>query len=240
MTRIIVHAGFYKTGTTSLQRYVEQNAALFGDHFFYCSKAQLSEAAIAAREFGARPFWWRRSAFRHAFERVVADLPDAKIIVMSREQFSGTMPGFKTILGRRITSNLQAGIPLAKEIGRALRGHYKQDANVEFLFTLRDGESWVKSLYGHVQRSRKHPEDYAKFRRHFPQEIELQTQANRIAQAAGADRVHFSFLENTADHRFGPAKALLDVLDLPSEICEKLPAAHHENKSSPLSVRDVP
>ncbi|AML50518.1 hypothetical protein RC74_03855 [Falsihalocynthiibacter arcticus] len=47
-TRIIIHAGFYKTGATSLQAYSERISALFGDQIFYCSRDQLSDAAIAA------------------------------------------------------------------------------------------------------------------------------------------------------------------------------------------------
>lgn len=239
MTRIIIHAGFYKTGTTSFQRYFEQNATLFESKFHYCSKAQLSEAAIAAREFGTRPFWWRLRAFRRAFEELVTTLPDADVIVLSREQFSGAMPGFKTIFGRRITSNATAGLPLAKEMSRALRRRFGENASIEFLFTLREGEAWVKSLYGHVQRSKNMTQDFAAFRNSFPKNIDLLSEAASIAQAAMADEFHTSFLEATSTHPLGPAKALIDLLALPTDFCEKLPPARHENKGSCQKTRDA-
>lgn len=239
MTRIIIHAGFYKTGTTSFQRYFEVNAALFENKFYYCSKAQLSHAAIAAREFGTRPFWWRLRAFRRAFETVVTTLPDADVIVISREQFSGAMPGFKTIFGRRITSNATAAIPLAKEINRALRRRFGENTCIEYLFTLREGESWVKSIYGHVQRSRTVTQDFATFRSSFPEKIDLLPEAASIAQAANADDFHTSFLEDTSAHPLGPAKALIDLLALPTDFCEKLPPARHENKGSSQKTRDA-
>lgn len=239
MTRIIVHAGFYKTGTTSLQAYFEENAALFEGSCFYCSKAQLSAAAIAARKFGTRPFWWRRRAFRSAFERAVASLPDANVIVMSREQFSGSMPGFKTVLRRRTISNSSAGIPLSREITRALRRRFGKEASIEFLFTLRDGEAWAKSLFGHIARTTNAEDDYDAFRTEFPAKINLREQANSIGKAAKADRVHLSFLEETAAHPLGPAKALIDLLDLPTETYEKLPPARHENKRFSFQSREI-
>ncbi|WP_380056676.1 hypothetical protein ACFE33_02930 [Falsihalocynthiibacter sp. SS001] len=238
MTRVIVHAGFYKTGTTSLQRYFERNAhRLDGVHYF--KKDAFSDSAVAARMYALRPFIWRRLSFRRAFERALETLPDTQIIILSREQFSGVMPGSRTIWRRRVTDFRTAGIPLAREISRALKRRFGPETEIEFLYTLRDGESWVHSVYRHQLRSRKLTESFKPFRKTFPTTIDLRQQADDIAKAARATSVHFSTLEDTASSKFGPATALLGLLDLDESTLNELPRARLENEglSEELTVQ---
>ena len=77
MTRVIVHAGFYKTGTTSLQAYLARHRAALAPWFDYYGQADFEQAGAEARIYGQRPFPWRKARFRAALRRFLAGIPDA-------------------------------------------------------------------------------------------------------------------------------------------------------------------
>jgi hypothetical protein len=189
----------------------------------------MSKAAVAARKFGTHPFWWRRMQFRREFRRLVAGLPDTDTIILSREQFTGSLPGYSTVFRRRVTDFRAAAAPLAREMVTLLRRRFGQGTQIEILFSLREGESWIKSVYGHILRSRKLTEDFAQFRESFPAIIDLAQQAREIGDASGADKLHFSTLEATGAHRLGPASALIELLSLDEPVRDALPSAPIKN-----------
>ena len=228
MTRVIVHAGFHKTGTTSLQTYLARNRKALKPWFDYYGKAEFLQAGAAARIYGQRRFAWRRRAFRRAFRRFLDTIPRAGTIVLSRETFAGAMPGHRDFLGRTLTSYTPAAVPLAREITRALRRRFGPDTVVEFLYTIRERESWLRSVYGHLLRSIHLTEDYEVFRATLADTPDLREQANAIAAALQPVPVHMARLEDFSDHPAGPAGAVLVLAGVPDDLAASLPPARHE------------
>lgn len=239
MTRVLVHAGFHKTGTTSLQSYLAQNSKALAPYFTFYTKDAFPEAARLSRLYGQRRFPWRRKAFRAAFAGFLSGIPDAASIVLSRETFAGIMPGHRDWRGRPIQNFRRAGIPLCADIVDAIRQRFGPQVDIAFLFTTRDPETWLNSVYGHLVRSIHLTEGFDGFRSQFRQPVDLDREANRIARALLKVRVHIARLEDLADRPEGPAAAVLDVIGVPEEVRRTLPRAkrHNERQSADLEAK---
>ncbi|MFC7703026.1 hypothetical protein ACFQXB_02315 [Plastorhodobacter daqingensis] len=229
MIRVIVHAGFHKTGTSSLQLYFETHRRALGPWLSYYGKADFPLAGTLARTYAERPFAWRRRAFRHAFRQFLAPIPAAPMIVLSRETFAGVMPGHRNWLGRTVKGYAYSAVPICGEIRTELMRRFGPDTQVEFLLTTRERESWIRSVYGHLLRSIHLTEDYEAFRARLPATLDLQHEAAEIARQLSPVRVHVAALEDYGTCREGPAAALLDLAGVPLDLRNRLPPARRAN-----------
>lgn len=229
MTRVIVHPGFHKTGTSSLQSYLGQNRAALAPYVAFYGKAAFLQAGSAARIYGQKPYPWRLRAFRGALDRFLTSIPDAPVIVLSRETFSGAMPGHKRLFGRMVKDYQGVAVPLGRQICAALQARFGPDVQIEFLYTLRDREPWIRSVYGHLVRSIHLTEDFEAFRARFRRLMDPAAEARAIAAALPLHAVHLARLEDIGGHREGPASCLMDLLDIPAELRAALPPARRAN-----------
>ena len=220
--RVLVHAGFYKTGTTSLQGFLADNRAALAPWFAYYGQGAFHDAGARAREYAQAPFPGGLKAFRLALRSFLSEVPDGTDIVMSRENFSGAMPGHRDWLGRPITG-FPVAKPLLRDLKKELFRRFGPGTQVEILFTTRAREAWLRSVHGHLLRSIRLEEDFDGFSLHFKRLGTLEDEARRLE----AD--HVVRVETHADHPFGPAKAILDLMGVPDEVQAGLPPARRRN-----------
>ncbi len=230
MMRVIVHPGFHKTGTTSLQDFLHDNRDMLAPYLRCYGKADFPDAGAAARIYAQRPFPWRLYRFRLALRRFLQGLPEGGTIVLSRETFSGGMPGHRRIDGALITSYHQPALRLARAIIAELRRRFGQDVDITFFYTTRAREAWIESVYGHLLRSIRLTDDFAAFRARFPALASLEEEARRMAVALAPVPVVTAALEEWGNHRNGPAEALLELAGVPEEVRARLAPARRANR----------
>ncbi|MDD8022888.1 MAG: hypothetical protein PHX82_07270 [Paracoccaceae bacterium] len=233
MTRIVVHAGFHKTGTTSLQDYLRHNPHRLTDHAAIYLKEDFLAAGNCGRLYGLRPYPWRLWRFRHALRQFLTGIEAVPQIFLSWEGFSGVMPGHQRLLTGTIRDFSRSAIPLARTIASELRHRFGPDCQIEFLYTLRDRESWIRSVWGHLVRSIRLTQDFASFRRGLPDLPRLDAEAARIARALAPVPVHTSWLEDCRNDPLGPAGAALRLLGVPEATLATLPPAPTRNLADP-------
>ncbi|MGR3434333.1 MAG: hypothetical protein ACU0CO_05515 [Shimia sp.] len=150
-TRVLIHPGYHKTGTTSLQTWLATNRAALAPYVACYGKDALGPVGSTARLYGQRPFAWRLWAFRRALRAFLAGVPPGPILI-TRETLAGAMPGHRGPLGRPIHRYGPASRAMARvmraEIDRRFPG-----AEIAFLYTLRDRAAWMESVHGHLLRS---------------------------------------------------------------------------------------
>ncbi|WP_300517187.1 hypothetical protein [Aliiroseovarius sp.] len=220
--RILVHAGFYKTGTTSLQGFLADNRAALAPWFAYYGQGDFHGAGARAREYAQAPFPNGLKAFRLALRRFLSEVPDGTDLVLSRENFTGAMPGHRDWLGRPITG-FPAAKPLLRDLRKELFRRFGPDTRVEILFTTRTREAWLRSVHGHLLRSIRLEDDFDDFARRFRSLGTLEEEARRL------DADHISRVEAFFDHPAGPAKAVLDLMGVPEATQASLTPARHRN-----------
>jgi hypothetical protein len=208
MTRVIVHAGYHKTGTTSLQEFLSENKALLAPYLSYYGKVDFPAAGAHARIYAQRPFPWRLYRFRRSLRRFLAGVPEGGTIVLSRETFSGGMPGHRRIGGGLITSYHRPAVKLAGVIIDELRRRFGAQTEITFFYTTRERESWIRSVHGHLLRSIRLADDFETFRARFPALASPADEAARMARALAPVGVVTAALGAPADlrARLAPAR----------------------------------
>lgn len=95
--RLIVHVGVQKTGTTSLQRHLQRNAAALADRLLVLTPREgtpmrpLGRAAVA---YSLRQGPDSEDALRAAIADVLETIPDNGLpVLLSHENLAGAMPG---------------------------------------------------------------------------------------------------------------------------------------------------
>ncbi len=230
---MIVHAGFHKTGTSSLQDYLGKNRRVLKPYTDIYLKNDFLKAGNLGRRYGFQPYFRRRMQFRFALRSFLNSIPEAETIILSWEGFSGIMPGHRRFGGRTIQNYTRSAIPLAKEIIRETQGRFGMDVQVEFLYTTREAKPWIKSVYGHLSRSIRIRADLAGFCGLFNKIPDMETEAAKIAEAISPVPVHTAKLEQYGPTRLGMAQAVFDLVDIPKDVLEKLPKAKRTNRGQP-------
>ncbi len=229
MTRVIVHAGYHKSGTTSLQDFLRDNKALLAPHLRFYGKADFRRAGCDARVYAQRPFPWRLARFRHSLRRFLEGLPEGGTIVLSRETFSGGMPGHRRLGGALMTSYFGPALKLARVIVSELRRRFGPQVEIVFFYTTREREAWIRSVHGHLLRSIRLTDDLGTFRARFPALMGPAEEARRMRAALTPVPVVTAALEEWADHPEGPAGALMDLVGVPESVRARLRPARRAN-----------
>ncbi len=235
--RVLIHAGFHKTGTTSLQDFLKLNRDALSEHFDYYGKNDILNSGSSARLYSQRPFPWRLARFRRTLRRFLDGIPANRSMVLSRETFAGGMPGHRRFSGGLMTSYTPAAIPLAKTIVAELRRKYGAKAEIILLYTTRNREDWIKSVHGHLLRSIRLKLDFEAFRAQFTNLPDPKNEATKIAAAMAPIRVEHRALEDYRLAPEGPARAILDIMEIPQDVRDMLQSAPRSNTGQPLDLR---
>jgi len=238
MTRIIVHAGYHKTGTTSLQDFFRDNRAALAPHLRFYGKVDFLSAGAHARIYAQRPFPWRLWRFRRSLRHFLTTVDPGGTIVLSRETFSGGMPGHHRLGGALMMSYGKPARALASVIISELRRRFGQDVDITFFYTLRDRESWIKSVHGHLLRSIRLTDDFDQFRARFPELKGPADEAAEMATFLAPIPVITAPLETYQHRPEGPAAALLDLLNIPDDTRAALTPARRSNTGQSATLRE--
>lgn len=235
--RIVFHAGFHKTGTTSLQRALAAHQAALAPVAHVETRAlspRFAVAAEAARALSLTDTAATAAALRHRLAEWVGGLPDltGKTLLASSEDFAGHMPGRYGLVDYR------AALRVMPAVVAALRARFGP-APITLLYTTRAAEPWLKSL--HWQLS-KHPElrlKQRRFCRDHAGAADFAAVLTPLRQALeGQAEVAEAALEPLGARRLGPVAAIYDLADLPVGLCDGLPAVAQANVSPPVDLAD--
>ena len=143
---IIVHAGFHRTGTTSVQVFLDQNAEALSPHIQVLRRRDFQALAQSTRRYTLGRFrpvqrWRLVRDLRKTLARIT---PDHRPILLSWEGFSGTVPGWGKVTDYRTAA------PLAGRIARELTRRFGAKARITFAYSTRDPAAWRKSAHAHL------------------------------------------------------------------------------------------
>ncbi|MFT4620412.1 MAG: hypothetical protein ACI9KS_000523 [Sulfitobacter sp.] len=235
--RILVHSGFHKTGTSSLQGFLDMHSEPLAPYFYAFGRFQAPAIDEAAKTYAQKRFPWRLAAFRRAVRNYLSGAPLDRNIVISMESLSGLMPGHRLFGGARAEAYSDTAIAMAKVLVRELRRAFGADIDIVFLFTTRQQEDWLRSVHGHLLRSIRLTDDFEAFRTQFIDLPTLPEQAAKIAALLAPIRVEIAALEAYTLCRIGPARAVLDLMDVPKEVRTTLAPAPRANIGQPFDLR---
>ncbi len=215
--RVVIHAGFHKTGTSTLQQTLRHNRPLLRPYLRSVLRAGLKDAVYAARGFST----WRDpltlAKFRYRFEAALRPLKGMpkRCLCLSAEELSGHLPG------RGDLADYSAAPILATEMAGAVAAVLGDNTDLVFYYSTRDPETWLKSAYWEHVKASSMTLDFDDFAARYRPASELPEIIARIAGALPC-RIETASLGDTTTMTAGPATPILDLCDVPAEVQRQL------------------
>lgn len=213
MVRVVIHSGFHKTGTTSVQTTARQNAAQLEPHARIFLRADFPGLTEAARSYSI-------TRKPHALEQVYSeaeaffgklDRSDTRPVALLSEDLSGHLPG------RHDIADYGAAPALMAQLAAAAVAVLGADVGLHFHLSTRAADPWFRSAYWQILRSARRTEGPEDFARLFASAADFDTVVAAIAEAVDPYPVKAVALETLRDAPQGPMTPLLDLLDIPPD-----------------------
>ena len=228
--QVIIHAGFHKTGTTSIQAMIERERNRLEAFAQFYIKSQVDPSPNIARLYGQRQNRHTLTRFESTFTVFLKTCPRGKPIVISREQLCGALLTGRGRWPFRQDRYHRVSLKLAQAQVRSVIRVFGPDAQITLVYTVRDDAGYIRSAYGHFIRDTDLDVDFDTFRKGFRRKIDLQGCADRIAKALPTVTVKTATLSDLSAHVRGPGQLILDILDIPQDIQDKIAAPAKRNK----------
>ncbi len=233
--RLIVHAGFHKTGTSSVQQMLRRGKRPLRPVLRALTKRDMPAMCEAARAYAqtSSPVEMALFAYETAQVFEALDPADARCVLLSSEDLSGHIPGRRKRLGYPAAPRLMA--QLLETVGAV----WGAAPEVIFYFSTRAPEAWMRSCYAQHLRATRMTDDLATYMDWQRPQSDLSMQVAAIAAAVPSARVEQHALEDTRDLPHGPLTPLLDLAGVPQHIRDKLPPPAIVNAALPEPMREA-
>lgn len=213
--KVFVHIGFHKTGTTTLQAVLKQNANLVGDRTMVLlhNSERLMPLQKACLSFARHPNDNAGEGIIRATHALLHDLDQSGIakVLISSEMLSGPIPSF-----HRAGALGSAAVQIAPYLRRAFQRH-----DTSFCLYTRNQDRWLASLHAHLVRSR----GIRLTQRAFLQRAEeqgFQIEALAEATSAALGGAHVFRMENEIANRLGPGTGFLKLANFDEGVLEEM------------------
>ncbi|SHH97885.1 hypothetical protein [Marivita hallyeonensis] len=234
-TKVVIHAGFHKTGTTSVQSMLRENAKALEPHVRIFLKEHFEELTTAARTFSIEP---REKTLARVAKAAAAffaglDESDPRPILMASEDLSGHMPG------RHGLSCYDGAGLIMRCISVSAFASFGDEADVTFYFSTRERKPWLRSTWWQNLRSTRLTLDFEAYQSQFDDAVGLDDILTEIATDVAPARVTSQRLEDIGQGPFGPLDPILDLLDITEPERLNLRALPPENVQPDIGVDAV-
>lgn len=216
--RIILHAGFHKTGTSSIQATLRENRVALKKHAALRLGWHMSELISAARGYST----WRDPLtlikVQDRFETLMNGVPGMprRTLIISAEELAGHLPG------RGELADYSAAPVLLYAFWEIMIKRYPA-AEILLYLSTRAPDAWLKSAHWEHVKASNMTMDVDAFRDRYHAAANLDGMVAEIASRVPCP-VHHAALEDCRDLPLGPADPLLDLCDLPLSLRAELVA----------------
>ena len=216
--RIILHAGFHKTGTSSIQATLRENRVALKKHAALRLRWHMQDLISATRGYST----WRDPLTlikaQDRFETVMNELPGMprRTLIISAEELSGHLPG------RGDLDDYSAAPVLLYTFWEIMTKRYPE-AEILLYLSTRAPDAWLKSAHWEHVKASNMTMDADAFCERYHAAANLEGMVADIASRVPCP-VHHTALEDCRDLPLGPADPLLDLCELPLSLRAELVA----------------
>lgn len=209
MRRIIIHAGFHKTGTTNLQQTLRANRAALRPEIRLVLRPGMKALCEAARAYSLTREEYDLGLVKYEAALLVESLQteQATTAIISSEDLSGHMPGRHGLHGYGATPHIMRAIWVAFKTAAP-------DTALSFFFTTRTQDAWLRSCYAQHLRAYRMTWDEADYLKRLRASADHIRIVDLIKRELPEVPMYHAALEDHCDRPLGIAEALLDALDI--------------------------
>lgn len=209
MHRILIHAGFHKTGTTGLQETLRTNQHALQPKIQLVLRPGMKALCASARAYSRSRSDLDLGLVKYEASLLLDSLHTsaAEIIILSSEDLSGHMPGRYGLRSYGAAPHVMRALALACKTTAP-------KASCDFFFTTRAGEPWLRSCYSQHLLNTRMVMDETEYVKRFAPFADHTAIIAQVEAEVPDNKVTLATLEAGADAPLGIAGALLDCLDL--------------------------
>jgi hypothetical protein len=228
--RIILHPGFHKTGTSSIQATLRANRPALKPHVVLRLRWHMKDLLHATRGYST----WRDHISllkaEHRFETMLDGLPrmPRRTLVISAEELAGHLPG------RGDLDDYSATQELLNLFCQTLNCRFPRAEIMVYLST-RTSEDWLTSAYWEHVKASSLTLDLEAFTARYAPAAKLDEMVAEITRRLPCP-VHHAALEDCQDLPLGPATPLLNLCNLPPDLMAQLTLPPPANTRLPVDV----
>lgn len=209
--RIILHPGFHKTGTSTLQATLRQNRKLLKPYLKIVLGGEFPDLKHAARGYSTLRDVDTLAKTEVRFAELIQSQPEMprRTLLISSEELSGHLPGRPGI------ARYDAAVTLAQSYVRILRTLHP-DAEIILFYTLRDAASWMESAYWQHVKSSNMTMEMSEFTERFADAGNLEQIVEELRGLSGIC-IETAGMEAWQDTPLGPLAPLLSLCGVPED-----------------------
>lgn len=217
MRQILLHPGFHRTGTSSIQHFLWLNRAALAPYLTVRLTRHFKPLSQMCHRYAQSQNPIDLTELLGALDQGFAEnpVPSDRDLIISSESFCGEVPGHHAI------TDYSAAPALITYITAYLEERFLE-AKVRVLMTTRAPDAWLSSVYRHVLRRTRLTLTEEDFVATYAEAAHLDDVVGQIAQAIAPLEVLFLPLELAQTVDLGPGAAALDQLELPETIWTSL------------------
>lgn len=210
---MLIHQGFHKTGTTTLQKTLSKNRGYLKDHINVLLPEDLQDASRAARRYAVAPKERTLRNFGAIIREALKPFADqgGKPLLISNEELAGLIPGRKGIWSYEQTH------VLAKVLLDEVLRLTEDGDRIVFLLTTRSAPDWIKSTYWQNLRSHRIRENLAQYGEALHRGSDLEAVVCRVKEAVSPRAEVESVNVSRFDDHYFPLFKALSILNVRSD-----------------------
>jgi len=222
--RVIIHAGFHKTGTSTIQATLRENRVAMKRHVALRMRWHMKDLVAATRGYST----WRDPLtmikVQHRFGLMLNELPGMprRTLIISSEELAGHLPGRDDI------TDYSAAPVLLYAFWEIAKERFPS-AEICIYLSTRAPEPWLKSAHWEHVKASNMTLDFDAFAAKYARAADLDAMVADIASRVPV-KVYHKRLEDCADLPLGPAAPLLSLCDLPQDVMASLTPAAPANQ----------
>lgn len=206
MLKVILHPGFHKTGTTSLQRMVTANRHILANKLQFFLPKHMHDLSFAARRLAITGKQKNAENLTRLTRDFSRNFSNESPILISNEHLCGVIPG------RKDTWSYAYAPHILQTLVDAIVERFDAKVEICIWFTTRQPEDWMKSVYWQNLRSNRIVEDFDEYRKKLEPVATLDSTISKVESVLG-NRVR---VESTDCEHFGskdsPLRDFLEYL----------------------------
>ncbi|SDY48345.1 hypothetical protein SAMN05444004_101549 [Jannaschia faecimaris] len=235
--RLIIHVGYHKTGSSSVQKWLQQHAEILSPHL-YCFN--LADGGSNTLKFAAMN-WLRGHATRDDFVRhcrtMAAEIHalSQPVICITDESLLGMPLGFSN--GDYAETEIY---PQARSIVDVIAQEFS-DFDLTIVAVERDADNWLRSVHNQMYKQGCVAEDFDGYLSRFEPMVDWPALRGEIeAGLAGRGRLQTLAFEEELSHPLVSGMGIVGLLDLPPELLAQCRLNLEQvNPSVPLQSKTV-
>ena len=232
MRRFIIHAGFHKTATSTVQKTLETHQDVLSPFVQLISRKKLKPTRKSAQVFSVKHDPVELGILQAMFVEVLSELKpdDPRPVLMSSEDFTGYL------IGRHGIKDYRAAPAIAAALKDTLELVFGEKFELVFFYSTRN-EGWLESCHWQLIKNSEEQITLDAFREWYENAADFAPVLSQIKAAVEPSKVFSAAIEDQVGP-LGPLQPLLDLCGLPENVQSKITLAKPQNVSGSDTLRD--